>query len=68
VNLAELIHNQASDRNGNVPPADVSGGPWTNLYGPVAINCSMSNASGQCLVTVSRSDISVKSVYVIPAQ
>ena len=46
-----------------------SSGPWTNLYGPIMITRSMAkNSSGKWAVTVSRSDTSFTSTYVIPNQ
>lgn len=46
-----------------------SGTTWTNIYGPITITRSMStNPSSKWVVTVSRSDTSVTSPFVIPGQ
>lgn len=46
-----------------------NGGAWTNIYGPKTITRSMSqNAQAKWVVTVSRSDTSTKSTYLIPGQ
>jgi hypothetical protein len=43
-----------------------SGGPWTNLYGPVTITRSVSQSGSQWIGTVSATDTSVTSTYVLP--
>ena len=46
-----------------------AGGSWTNIYGPASINFSMAkNASSKWVVTVSRSDTTVTSPFLIPNQ
>jgi len=46
-----------------------SGTTWTNFYGPATIKYSMfKNSQGKWAVTVSRSDVSQTSTYVIPGQ
>lgn len=46
-----------------------NGGAWTNIYGPITITRAMTeNSSSQWQVTVSRSDTSVTSTYVIANQ
>jgi hypothetical protein len=46
-----------------------NGSTWTNIYGPATITRSMSqNSQQKWVVTVSRSDTSTTSTYVIPGQ
>ena len=42
------------------------GGLWTSIYGPITITRSVSYSSGRWHATVSRSDTTVTSSYVLP--